>query len=271
MQDHAQHAATFDAYAPAQIAALVEAGGVKKANLPLLQMATLGALAGAYIGIGGMFYTLAVTDSLLGLGPTRIVGGVAFSLGLVMVVVGGAELFTGNTMLTMAWAQKKVSSTLMLRNWLVIYFSNFFGSLVFAALMHWSGALGMGAGAVLETVRHVAEGKAQLPADQIFVRGILCNILVCMGVWLALGSRSVGGKIAAIVFPVSAFVAMGFEHCVANMYLIPIGMMEGADVTLPQLLHNLIPATLGNIVGGGILVALVYWIVYVRGSGKAGA
>ncbi len=255
-----------DAYAPAQIAAQVESNGVKKANLPFFPMLMLGILAGAYIGLGGMFYTLAVTDTGMGLGPTRLLGGAAFSLGLVMVVIGGAELFTGNTMLTMAWAGKRISTGLLLKNWLVIYAGNFIGSVATALLVHYSGALGMGDGALLHTVTKIAESKAHLPFDQIFVRGILCNILVCMGVWLSLGARGVGGKIVAIVFPVSAFVAMGFEHCVANMYLIPLGMMEGADVTMEQLVANLIPATLGNIIGGGVLVALVYRVIYLDGK-----
>lgn len=261
-------AAGIDPYAPAQIAALVETNGVKKASLPFVPMLMLGILAGSYISLGGMFYTLTVTDTGLGLGPTRLLGGITFSLGLIMVVVGGAELFTGNTMLTMAWAGRRISTALLLKNWAVIYAGNFIGSLATAWLVHASGALGMGDGALTHTVVKIAESKAHLPFDQIFWRGILCNVLVCMGVWLALGARSVGGKIAAIVFPVSAFVAMGFEHCVANMYLIPVGMLEGANVTPLQFVQNLVPATLGNIVGGGVLVALVYWAIYLRGASK---
>lgn len=257
-------AAGIDPYAPAQIAALVELNGVKKANFPFTPMLMLGILAGAYIALGGMFYTLTVTDTGLGLGPTRLLGGITFSLGLVMVVIGGAELFTGNTMLTMAWAGRRITTGLLLKNWLIIYIGNFIGSLAIAFLVYRSGALAMGEGALLHTAVKIAESKAHLPFDAAFFRGILCNILVCMGVWLALGARSVGGKIAAIVFPVSAFVAMGFEHCVANMYLIPLGMLAGADVSLWQLAHNLAAATLGNIVGGGGLVALVYWVIYLR-------
>lgn len=257
---------TMDPYAPAQIAALVESNGVKKANMPFVPMLVLGILAGAYIALGGMFYTLTITETGLGLGPTRLLGGITFSLGLVMVVVGGAELFTGNTMLTMAWAGRRISTALLLKNWAIIYAGNFIGSVATAFLVHGSGSLGMGDGALLHTVVKIAESKAHLPFDEIFLRGILCNVLVCMGVWLALGARSVGGKIAAIVFPVSAFVAMGFEHCVANMYLIPVGMLSGAQVGLGDFAINLVFATIGNIVGGGVLVALVYWVVYLRGS-----
>lgn len=261
---------SYDPYSPAQIAALVETNGVKKATLPLVPMFMLGLLGGAYIAIGAMFYTLAITDTQMGLGPTRILGGVVFSLGLIMVVVGGAELFTGNTMLTMAWAQKRVSTRLLLRNWLIVYVSNFIGALGIAGLVYYSGSLKMGDGALAETVRHIAVGKTALSMSEIFFRGILCNILVCMGVWLALAARSVSGKCIAIIFPVSAFVAMGFEHCVANMYLIPIGMMMGAPVPFSAFMVNLLFATLGNIFGGGVLVALVYWVIYVCDYGAGG-
>ncbi len=255
-----------DPYTPQQIAQLVDANGVKKANLPFLVMFTLGLLGGAYIALGGMFYTLAITDTQMGLGPTRILGGVVFSLGLVMVVIGGAELFTGNTMLTMAWAGRRVSTAKLLKNWLVIYTSNFVGSLGIAALVYYSGALSMGHDALMAMAVEIAEKKTALSFEQIFLRGILCNVLVCMGVWLALAARDIAGKVLAIVFPVSAFVAMGFEHCVANMYLIPIGMMAGAPVTLTAFVNNLIPATLGNIIGGGVFVALVYWVAYIYGA-----
>ena len=257
-------APSTDPYAPAQMAVMLEALGVKKATLPFLQMFMLGLLGGAYIAIGGMFYELAVTDTLLGFGPTRVLGGVVFSLGLIMVVVGGADLFTGNTMLTMAWAEKRISTKLMLKNWLVIYFSNFIGALGIAFMVYYSHALDMNNGAMLETAKHVAIGKTSLGFMPILLKGIMCNILVCMGVWLALSARSTSGKILAIVFPVSAFVAMGFEHCVANMYLIPLGMLAGAPVTLEMFIHNMIPATIGNIIGGGVLVALVYWVIYIR-------
>lgn len=256
---------SVDPYAPAQIAGLVKSSGVKKATLPFLAMWVLGLLGGAYIAIGGMFYTLAITDSGMGLGPTRILGGLVFSLGLVMVVIGGAELFTGNTMLTLAWAERQVSMRLLLKNWLVIYFSNFCGALLMAGLMYASGALEMGNGAVAHTAVKIAETKASLGFWEILTRGILCNILVCMGVWLGLAAHDVAGKILAIMFPVAAFVALGFEHCIANMYLIPVGMLAGAHVTLEAFIANLIPATIGNILGGGVLVALVYWVVYIRG------
>jgi formate transporter len=258
-----------DPYAPAQMASILENMGVKKATTPLLAMFTLGLLGGAYIAIGGMFYELAITNSGMGFGPTRILGGLVFSLGLIMVVVGGADLFTGNTMLTMAWAERRISTRLLLKNWLVIYVSNFIGALGIALLVFHSNALSMSDGIMLETARHVAEGKTALGFWPIFYKGILCNILVCMGVWLSLSARNTSGKILAIMLPVAAFVAMGFEHCVANMYLIPIGMMAGAEVSWAMFIHNLIPATLGNIVGGGVLVALVYWAIYIRGQQKA--
>lgn len=255
---------TFDAYTPPRIAALVREGGVKKATLPLLSMATLGVLAGAYIAFGGMYYTLATTESGLGFGMERIVGGLAFSLGLILVVIGGAELFTGNTMLTMACVEGKISVRLLLKNWIVIYLSNFVGALAVAGMMYASGAFDMHHGAMKFTAMKIAEGKASLDFTQAFFRGILCNVLVCLAVWLCLAARGVSGKILAILFPVSAFVALGFEHSVANMYLIPTGMLLGADVSLQAFFANLLPVTLGNIVGGGVFVALVYWLVYVR-------
>jgi formate/nitrite transporter len=244
----------------------VAEGGIKKAQMPLVAMISLGILAGIYIAFGGMFYTLIVTDSGLGFGPERLLGGVAFSLGLILVVIGGAELFTGNTMLTMAWAQKTVSTLALLRNWGIIYVANFIGALMMALLVSASGALDMNEGMVAEKTIAISEAKAQLTFTEAFFRGLLCNTLVCLAVWLCFAARSVSSKIMAILFPISAFVALGFEHSVANMYLIPVGMIQGAAVSIPDFLHNLIPVTLGNIVGGGVFVALFYWLVYLKRS-----
>ncbi|QQR69451.1 MAG: formate/nitrite transporter family protein [Alphaproteobacteria bacterium] len=256
----------FDAHTPPQMAALLRDYGVKKARLAPVAMMTLGLLGGAYIALGGMFYTLVMTESGLGFGPSRLLGGLAFSLGLVLVVVGGAELFTGNTMLTMAWAQRLVRTRELLANWLVIYLCNFAGALAMALMMYASGVLHIHDDAMAATAIKIASAKTSLGFAEAFFRGILCNVLVCLGVWLCLAARSVSSKILAIIFPVSAFVALGFEHSVANMYLIPLGMMAGAPVSLGSFVANLIPVTLGNIVGGGVLVALVYWLVYLKGS-----
>jgi formate transporter len=257
----------FDAYAPAEIARRVAAAGVSKASLPVLSTLVLGVLAGAFIAFGAMFFTLVVTDSGLGFGPQRLLGGVAFSLGLILVVIGGAELFTGNNLIVMAWAERKVSTRRLLRNWVLVYIGNFIGAVMTAVAVVQSGVLEAGDGAVQRTAIAIATGKVSITPLEAFVRGILCNTLVCLAVWLCSAAHSVSGKILAIIFPISAFVALGFEHSVANMYLIPVGMLSGAEgVGLQDLFANLAPVTMGNIVGGSLFVALVYWVVYIRPS-----
>ncbi len=261
-EDTSRH---LDAYAPAQIALLVEQGGVAKVHLAPLQTITLGVLAGAFIAFGAMFYTLTITGSDLGFGPSRLLGGIAFSLGLILVLVGGAELFTGNNLIVMAWADRKVTTRQLLRNWVIVYLTNFVGALGAAALFYLAGALDLSGGEVGQTAARIAETKLNLDFSTAFFRGILCNTLVCLAVWLSFAARTVSGKILAIIFPISGFVALGFEHSVANMYLIPIGMLaEGSGIDLAALLANLLPVTLGNIIGGSGLVALTYWLVYLR-------
>lgn len=256
---------SVDAYKPAEIAERVEAAGVGKAHMPLLQTFVLGLLAGAFIAFGGMIYTVAMTGSELGFGPGKVLGGVVFSLGLILVVIAGAELFTGNNLIVMAWAERKISTRLLLRNWGIVYVGNIVGSIAMAVLMNWSGTLEAGNGAVAETARNIAQAKMHIPAFEAFVRGILCNTLVCLAVWLCFAAHTVSGKVLAIVPPIAAFVALGFEHSIANAYLIPIGYLAGAeDVTLAGFVGNMVPVTAGNIVGGGFFVALVYWLVYLR-------
>ena len=213
-----------------------------------------------------MLFTLVMTDSGLGLGPGRLLGGIVFSLGLILVVVAGAELFTGNNLIVMAWAGRKISGLDMLRNWTLVYVGNLIGAIATALFVDWSGTLDMGNGAVSRTALSIAQAKVSLPFDQALIRGILCNALVCMAVWLSYAARHVAGKILAIVFPISAFVALGFEHSIANMYFIPLGMLIGDTITIGQLLGNLVPVTIGNIIGGSVLVGLVYWIAYRRKS-----
>jgi len=250
---------------PARIARLVEEVGIKKCALPLIPTLTLGVLAGAFIAFGGMFYTLVVTGSEMGFGPTRLVGGLAFSLGLVLVVIGGAELFTGNSLIVLAWADRRVGTAALLRNWSLVYLGNLIGALGTVALVHISGILTLGDGAVAASAQAIAEAKVALGPLQAFVRGILCNTLVCLAIWMCFAAYTVTGKVLAILFPITAFVALGFEHSVANMYLIPIGALQlNGAIGLGGFLGNLIPVTLGNIVGGGILVALVYWLIYLR-------
>lgn len=266
-EDRSPHPFDIDAYAPAEIARRVESSGVAKVNLPLLQTLALAVLAGAFIAFGGMSYTVVVTGSELGFGPTRLLGGVAFSLGLVLVVIGGAELFTGNNLIAMAWADRRVTTRRLLRNWLLVYAGNAVGALGSAAAVLLSGILDAG-GDLQETAVAIAEAKIALGAPEAFFRGILCNVLVCLAVWLCFAAHTVTGKVLAVVFPVSAFVALGFEHSVANMYLIPVGLFAGGTVPaaadLAAMAQNFAVVTLGNIVGGTLLVALVYWLVYLR-------
>ena len=254
-----------DAYPPAQVARLVEQVGVKKATLPAVQTFALGLLAGAFIAFGAMYATLAMTGAALGFGPSRMLGGVAFSLGLILVVVGGAELFTGNNLIVMAWAERKVTTTQLARNWALVYVANLIGALGTALMVHWSGTLALGDGAVGETALRIAEAKVGLTFGEAFFRGVLCNVLVCLAVWLCFAARDVASKILAIVFPISAFVALGFEHSVANMYVVPVAWLSGAEtITWSGFVRNLVPVTLGNITGGGLFVAAVYWVIYLR-------
>jgi len=256
---------TIDAYTPAKMAELVENIGVKKAALPAVPTLMLGILAGVFIAFGAMFYTLVITNQYMGLGSARLVGGIAFSLGLILVVVGGAELFTGNNLIVMAWADRKITTTRLLRNWGLVYIANLSGAVGAAALMFWSGTLSFGDGAVAETALEIAIAKVNINPLQAFIRGILCNVLVCLAIWLCFAAHDVAGKILAIIFPISAFVALGFEHSVANMYFIPLGMLiSGGEISVTGFLSNLIPVTLGNIVGGGLFVAIVYWSIYLR-------
>ena len=257
----------IDAYAPAQIARRVESAGVAKAALPTLHTLVLAALAGAFIAFGAMTYTVVVSGSELGFGPTRLIGGLAFSLGLILVVIGGAELFTGNNLIAMAWADRQVGTGRVLRNWLLVYVGNFAGALATAIAVLLSGTLELAGGAIAETATAIARAKLDLSWIEAFFRGVLCNALVCLAVWLCFAAHTVVGKIFAIVFPISAFVALGFEHSVANMYLIPIGLATGdSAVGATEMLgfvHNLFFVTAGNMVGGTVLVALVYWLVYL--------
>ena len=267
----------FDAYSPADIARRVNDVGVVKAHLPITASAMLGVLAGAFIALGSLYYTLVASDATLGFAATRVLGGLVFSLGLVLVVVAGGELFTGNNLLAMAWADGTVSTRELLRNWLIALVANAVGAFGIALLVLASGHPQMNDGAVGVTAVKIAVAKATLPFWEAFFAGVLCNVLVCMAVWLTLAGRTVTDKVIAVVFPISAFVAAGFEHSVANMYFIPLGIflrdtvdataIAGADrLDWTGYVRNLVPVTLGNIVGGSVLVALVYHVIYKRGA-----
>lgn len=254
----------LDAYSPKEVAGRVQEFCVIKAHMPLSTMFMLGVLAGGFIGLGALMFTLVASDGTLGFAATRLVGGLAFSLGLILVTVAGAELFTGNNMLAMAWADGCVTTRQVLRNWIVVCVSNFVGATGLAVLVWLSGHAGMNAGAVGQTAIKIATAKAGLSLGDAFFRGLLCNVLVCMAVWMALAGRSVTDKAVAIVFPITAFVAAGFEHSIANMYFFPLAMLLGAPLGWGDFGRNIAPVIAGNLVGGSVFVALVYWVIYVR-------
>ena len=264
----------FDAYSPKEIAERVETVGVAKVRLPLLSTVMLGVLAGGFIGLGGLYFVLITSDASLSFALSRVLGGIAFSLGLILVIVAGAELFTGNNLLAMAWADGKISTVELLRNWTVVCGANFIGAAGLALLVFLSGHHQMNNGEIAAHYITIASTKCSMPFWTAFFRGALCNILVCMAVWMALAGRSVIDKVVTTVFPISAFVAAGFEHSIANMYFIPMGMLVktfstvGADaaaaISWAGFFGNLLPVILGNLLGGSVLVGLVYYIIYRR-------
>ena len=275
--------AEFDALVPADMAAKAETIGIKKAGMDLLTMFALSILAGAFIAMGAIFSTTSVAG-MAGVTPygiIRLVAGLTFTLGLILVVVAGAELFTGNNLIAMAWAGGKVSTGALLRNWVVVYAGNFVGSIATAYLMFLGKQYTFGSGAIGITALNTANAKTGYDFMQAFVLGIFCNALVCLAVWLCFSARSTTDKIMSIIPPIAAFVAAGFEHSIANMYFIPVGLFIQTDSAwlaslgdkAPKLanltwsnffINNLIPVTLGNIVGGALMVGLVYWFVYLR-------
>jgi formate transporter len=256
----------LQAFSPAQIAATVDDIGVTKARLPLTALLMLGIAAGGFIGLGAMYYTLVISDPTLSFAVSRVLGGVAFSLGLILVVIAGAELFTGNNLLVMAWADKKITTSELLRNWTIVYVANAIGAIGLAIIVYLANHGVMNSGAVAAKYIQIAQSKLSLPFAEAFFKGMLCNLLVCLAVWIALAGRSVTDKILAIVFPISAFVAAGFEHSIANMYFVPLGLLysHGDANDWWQFVASLLPVTLGNIVGGSVMVAAVYHLIYNR-------
>ena len=258
----------FDAFSPREIAQRVSDIGVAKAKLPFLSLVMLGMLAGAFIGLGALFNVIVLSDATIPIAARRVLGGMVFSLGLFLVLVAGAELFTGNNLLAMAWAERKVTTLDVLYNWAVVCASNFVGALVLAWLVFLSGHPSNDGGAVAQTYVRIATAKMALTPVHAFFSGVMCNVLVCTAVWVSLAGHSVTDKLLAIVLPISAFVAAGFEHSIANMYLIPMGMMLQAQAGHPAdfmaLAGNLVPVIAGNLVGGSVLVALVYYVIYIR-------
>jgi formate transporter len=277
----------IDALLPPEMAARAEQLGVKKAALDAPGLFALAVLAGAFIALGALFATTVAAGAagVLPYGLTRLLAGLVFSLGLILVVVGGAELFTGNNLLVMAWASRKVSTALLLRNWGIVYAGNFVGAVATAALVYLSGHYRFGDGAIGKTALATAQAKVGLGFGEAVVLGVLCNALVCLAVWLTYSGRTTTDKVLVIVPPIAAFVAAGFEHSVANMYFLPVALfIQGGapapfwskigqtaadypDLTWGQfLLDNLLPVTVGNILGGAVLVGAVYWFVYLRNA-----
>lgn len=286
----------IDALLPQEMATRAEYLGARKAEMPFIKMFMLSVLAGAFISLGAIFATtigaggmvVATADGAIAFntglpyGVTRLLMGVVFSLGLILVIVGGAELFTGNNLIVMAWANGKVTGRALLRNWAIVYFGNFIGSIGTVILMFLTRQYTFGANSVGITALKIGVAKVEFTFLQAIALGILCNALVCLAVWLSYSARSTLDKILAIIFPITAFVAAGFEHSIANMYFIPYALFlkdfdpefvsaVGDKVTHLELLtwpaflfNNLIPVTIGNIIGGTILVAAIYWAIFLR-------
>jgi formate transporter len=282
---------SIDALLPPQMASRAEAIGIRKAQTDFWTMLALAVLAGAFIAAGALYSTtVSAGAAVLPYGVGRLLAGLVFSLGLILVIVAGAELFTGNNLIVMAWAGGKVKTRLLLRNWGIVYLGNFIGAILTALIMLGTRQYMFGKGSVGVAALNTALTKVTLTPIQAVFLGIMCNALVCMAVWLCFSARSTTDRILAIIFPISAFVAAGFEHSVANMYFIPMGLLIkqfapasfwAADalakatpaITVEAyakltwvnfLVNNLIPVTIGNIVGGAGLVGLVYWFAYLR-------
>ncbi len=271
----------LDALAPPDVARKAESVGVAKAGMDLVNVAVLSVLAGAFIALGAIFATtVAAGGGELPYGVVRLLAGIVFTLGLVLVVVAGAELFTGNNLIVMAWASRRVSSASLLVNWAVVWVGNFVGAFATAVILYVSEQYTFGGGEVGRTALSIAAAKTDLGFLQAVALGMLCNALVCLAVWLTYGAHTTTDKIVAIVPPIAAFVAAGFEHSVANMYFISIGLLVKGDeefvaglADAPDLggltwgaffADNLLPVTIGNVIGGALMVGAVYWLVYLR-------
>ena len=280
-------AQSFDELLPAEMAAKAQDIGIKKARMDFLSTFALSVLAGAFIALGAIFFTITQTSAGVEMswGLSQMVGGVAFSLGLILVVIGGAELFTGNNLIIMAWASRHLSTLSMMRNWGIVYLGNFVGSVATALGVFLAMHYKMAGGAVGITALNIGLAKVDLEFVQAMLLGIFCNAMVCMAVWLTYSARTVLGRISAIIFPIAGFVAAGFEHCVANMYFVPYAILvkagapasfwDGAGTTAAAysdltwgsfFVNNLVPVTIGNMIGGVFFVALVYWAIYLRGK-----
>lgn len=268
---------------PPEMALACEAAGAAKAGRDAIGLVTLGVLAGAFIALGAVFMTVVLTGAGdLPWGIARLAAGVVFSLGLVLVIVGGAELFTGDSLMIVAFASRRITIGALLRAWSLVYLGNIAGAIGTAALVFLAGHYAFGNGAVGKTALTIAAAKAALPTVQLFFLAVLCNVLVCLAVWMSFGARSMTDKVLVIVPPIAAFVAAGFEHSIANLYLLPYGLAIKAwagtefwtaigqsptafpGLSVGAALHNIVVATIGNLVGGSLMVGGVYWFVYLR-------
>ncbi len=267
-----------DAYLPREMAQRVNEVGVAKAKMNFLSMLYLAILAGSFIGLGAHFATVASANNGLPYSLSQLLTGLVFSLGLILVIIAGAELFTGNNLIVMAWVSRKIKFSEVMRNWGIVFLGNTMGALITVLLIYFSGVWTLGAESVGMRAVQIAAAKTEVGWIECFLRGVMCNALVCLAVWLCFSCRATVDKIMSIIFPITAFVAMGFEHSIANLYFIPMGMLLGylqpdlvANLAAqPQSLHfsgllsNLIPVTLGNIFGGSLMVGMVYWFIYLR-------
>lgn len=270
---------------PTEILKALVTSGVGKTEAAFKKLLVLGIMAGAYIAFAGAASTMGAFNLLLvpetyGLG--RALSGSLFAGGLAMVVLAGAELFTGNSLITLTVLERRTSLTKMLRNWVIVYIANFIGSVLVAFLVYKTGIFASGAQMMGAMTVKMAVGKVNLSFGQALASGILCNWLVCLAVWMATGASSTAGKVSAIFFPIWIFVTCGFEHCVANMYFIPAGIFAALDPEFAALsgvsgealanlnwggmfINNLLPVTIGNIIGGAVFVATAYWLAF-KGS-----
>ncbi|WP_283170723.1 formate/nitrite transporter family protein [Curtanaerobium respiraculi] len=266
-----------DCISAAALEAKAETVGTGKANLELGRTVVLAIMAGIQIGMGALFMTYVKADQTLGFAAANVLGGLCFALGLICVIVAGSELFTGNVLLVMAAGSRKIRWSAVAKNWAVVWLGNFIGSLILVGIIFGCGLMGTKAGdnTIGAQMVAVAAGKINLGPDQIFFRGIMCNLLVCLAVWMGFAGRTVIDKIFTAIFPVMAFVAMGFEHCVANMFFLPMGVIASsfgygaAPLSWSGVIYNISLATVGNIVGGAIFVGLIYWLGYRRKEAAA--
>ena len=282
MRGDRREAPTLDALLPPEMAQRAEDIGARKAAMDGASVFALSVLAGAFIALGAVFSTVSLAGAgAMPWGAGRVLAGVVFSLGLILVVIGGAELFTGNNLIVMAWASRRVGTASLVRNWILVFAGNAVGAVATACVVYLAGTHRFGGGAVGQVALAVAQTKLQLGFVQAVALGVLCNALVCLAVWLTYSCRTTTDKILAIVPPISAFVAAGFEHSIANLYFVPAALLiatfdpgfaasrgleqQAAALSLPGFLsRNLLPVTIGNLIGGALLVGAVYWFVYLR-------